>query len=129
MAIGRVHNEHPGYHCKKAILKTSREYASVTTAHGIPYLVEDGRLVIERMLWGIVVISAVAFTTLQMTTLYQQWQDDPVITTLDTVALPIEKIEFPAVTICPQGSVNKITESVLFKQLKEYIIEKRENGY
>ena len=44
---------------------------------------------------------------------------------MDTAALPIEEIEFPAITICPQGSVNHITETVLFKQLKEYIIKQR----
>ena len=129
MSIKTVRNKQPGYHCRKTLLKTSKEYACVTTAHGIRYLVENGRLVIERMFWGIVVISAIAFTVFQMTTLYQQWKDYPVITTLDTLALPIEEIEFPAVTICPQGSIDKITESVLFKQFKEYILGKSPNGY
>ena len=107
------------------LVTTSREYASATTAHGIPYIAEDGRSLTERMLWVIVVSLAVTFTAFQMTTLYEQWQDDPVVTTLDTVALPIEEIEFPAVTICPQGSVNKIMETVLFQQLKDYITKKR----
>ena len=73
-------------------------------------------------------ILAVSFTIFQMTTLYNQWQDDPVITTLETAALPIENIEFTAITICPQGSVNGILSSVLFKQLKEYIISQHEKS-
>ena len=48
---------------------------------------------------------------------------DP-LTTLDTVALPIEQVDFPAVTICPQGSRKEIVDSVLFRQLKEYIADK-----
>ena len=107
--------------------KTSREYASATTAHGFSYIAEEGQSVIARTGWTLIVILAVAFTVVQMTTLYQQWKDDPVITTLDTAALPIEDIEFPAVTICPQGSVSGIMSSVLFKQLKEYISKKWED--
>ena len=70
---------------------------------------------------------AIAFTTFQVVTLYNDWQDHPVITTLDTVALPIEEIEFPAVTICPQGSRKEIIDSVLFRQMKEYIQKRDDN--
>ena len=107
----------------KPISNTSKEFASSTTAHGFAYIVENDRPVVDRLFWGIVVILAISFTIFQMTTLYNQWQDDPVITTLETAALPIENIDFPAITICPQGSINQILSSVLFKQLKEYIIQ------
>ena len=98
----------------RPIANTSKEYASSTTAHGFAYIVADDRSIIERICWVIIVILAVSFTIFQMTTLYNQWQDDPVITTLETAALPIENIEFPALTICPQGSVNGILSSVFF---------------
>ena len=113
----------------KPISKTTKEFASSTTVHGFAYIVEHDRPPIDRVFWGLVVILAILFTIFQMTTLYNQWQDDPVITTLETATLPIENIDFPAVTICPQGSINQILSSVLFKQLKEYIIRKeKEDG-
>ena len=68
--------------------KTSREYALATTAHGFSYIAEDGQSVIERIFWTIVVILGFAFTVFQMNTLYHQWQDDPVITTLDSAGGP-----------------------------------------
>ena len=105
----------------KILQATFREFASTTTAHGFSYITEEGHSVAGRIFWCIVVILAVLFTTSQMTNLYKEWQDDPVITTMDTVALPIEEIEFPAITVCPQGSAKKILESVLFKQLVYYI--------
>ena len=108
----------------KILSHTFREFASTTTAHGLAYIAEEEQPVGGRIIWSIVVILAVAFTTSQMSNLYNEWQDDPVITTLDTVALPIEEIDFPAITICPQGSVKKILDSVLFKQLVEYIRNK-----
>ena len=109
---------------RKRVVCTSKEYASVTTAHGFSYIADENYSGGDRMLWVIIVLLAFGFTIFQMTTLYSDWQDNPVITTLDTVALPIEDIEFPAVTICPQGSLQDIWDSVLFTQLKSYIYNK-----
>ena len=106
---------------KKCLQQTSKEYASVTTAHGLSYISNEKNSTGDRFLWILIVIIAILFTVFQMATLYTQWQSDPVITTLDTVALPIEEIEFPAITICPQGTLEEVVDSALFQQLKEYI--------
>ena len=108
---------------RKRIFLTSRGYASSTTIHGISYLFES-RPGIESLLWFLVVIAAMMFTILQTTTLYTDWQNEPIITNLDTIAMPIKDIEFPAVTICPQGAISSALDAVLFKQLKEYIANK-----
>ena len=102
---------------------TSQGYASNTTIHGISYVFESS-CGVERFLWFLVVVAAMMFTILQTTTLYTDWQNDPVITNLDTIAMPIKDIEFPAVTICPQGAISSALDAVLFKQLKEYIANK-----
>ena len=39
---------------------------------------------------------------------YNDWQDNPVLTTVSTTAMPISEIEFPAITICGQGSVSEV---------------------
>ena len=109
---------------RKGVVYTSKEYASVTTAHGFSYIADENYSGGDRILWVIIVLLAFGFTIFQMTTLYTDWQENPVITTLDTVALPIEDIEFPAITICPQGSLQDIWDSVLFNQLKSYIYNK-----
>ena len=99
----------------------AKEYASVSTAHGLSYICNEEYSCGDRILWILIVILAIFFTVFQMATLYHQWQEDPVITTLDTINYPIKNIQFPAVTICPQGSLENVLESVLFKQLREYI--------
>ena len=106
---------------RKRIFGTTKEYASATTIHGFSYIADENQSTAERLVWAIVVISAIIFTACQVSSLYKEWQDEPVITTLETVAEPIEEIKFPAVTICPQGSRQEILDSVLFRQLKEYI--------
>ena len=32
------------------------------------------------------------------------WIEDPVMTILDSTTFPIEEVEFPTVTLCPQSS-------------------------
>ena len=114
---------------RKSMKEHLKKFSSVTTAHGIAYLAEDGRSILERIFWLIVVCIAIVLMTIQTLTLYQQWQDDPVVTTLDTVALPIQDLEFPAVTICPQGSMKSILEVVLFNQFERYIRNKQNKEY
>ena len=39
---------------------------------------------------------------------YETWQDNPVLTSLHTTGLPISEIDFPAITICGQGSIYEV---------------------
>ena len=52
---------------------------------------------------------------------YIEWQANPTITTINTTAYPIENIEFPAITICSQGSAKDVMDNVLLKQFEAYL--------
>ena len=43
------------------LLNTTSQYAEKSTAHGISYIFEDGRLPAERLLWTIIVIAGLSF--------------------------------------------------------------------
>ena len=109
---------------RNRIVDTTKEYSSASTIHGISYLSSDHISITGRILWAIIVHLAIISTTFQVVKLHNEWEDHPVVTTLDTIALPIEEIEFPAVTICPQGSRHEIIDSVLFKQFHKFIKRK-----
>ena len=113
-----------GISFRKLISRTSSQYAEQTTIHGFWYLAQSSHG-LEKLLWLTVVSIAVFFSVFQTCSLYSQWQTYPVITTLESIALPIKDIEFPAVTICPQGSLYQSVDAVLFKQFGEYIKDKR----
>ena len=106
---------------RKRIVDTVKQYFSVATIHGLAYLCGNQISRAERLLWALIVLLALYFATYQVSNLYSDWQENPVVTTLDTVAYPIDEIDFPAVTICPQGSRQEIMDLVLFRQLTEYI--------
>ena len=99
---------------------TLKQYASVSTAHGISYIFEEGRFFVERIVWVVVVVAALAFAICMSISAFHNWKDNPVLTSVKTTGLPIEKIEFPAITICSQGSANDIIDAALFQQFKRY---------
>ena len=112
--------------CKTRLrmIEAGKEFASETTIHGISYIASTDHSLLGRIFWLITVILALILTSLQLNSLLTIWKYDPVVTTLDTIAMPIEEIEFPAVTVCPQGTVSDIMENVMFQQLREYIQNK-----
>ena len=112
----------------KTIVEDAKEFSSVTTVHGISYLASSDHSICARFFWLLVVTLAAIGTSYQVVSMWSLWGDSPVITTLETIFYPIEKIEFPAVTLCPQGSVSEIMEAALYYQFEEWIIQKSENG-
>ena len=95
------------------VSKTLKEYGGATTIHGIPYILEDGRRAFERLLWICLVIASAWFAFYNTYNSYWDWQNNPVTTTIGTTGLNIEKIDYPSITICAQGSVKEITGNLL----------------
>ena len=105
-------------------LNTAKQYASSTTINGCSYIANIEHPIVSRIFWSLVVILGLSVTSFQVVSLYCQWETNPVVTNLESISLPIEDIKFPAVTICPQGSVKDVVDNVMFRQLKEYVKKK-----
>ena len=52
---------------------------------------------------------------------WNEWQDNPTITTINTTAYPIQNIEFPAITICSQGTAKDLMDKVILNQFEAYL--------
>ena len=52
---------------------------------------------------------------------WNEWQDNPTITTINTTAYPIQNIEFPAITICSQGTAKDLLDKVILNQFEAYL--------
>ena len=108
------------------IVKTAKEFSSVTTIHGISYVASKDHSTFARAFWIMAVMISMIGTTYQVVSMWTLWGDSPVITTLETISLPIEKIRFPSVTLCPQGSVMDVLDAVLYYQFQEWAVRKTE---
>lgn len=95
-----------------AIEQTTQQYAENTTIHGIGYIFgSSGISVLERLLWILIVCLGIFGAIFLSVTAYQNWQETPVLTTVATTGHPIEKVQFPAITICAQVVKNSHTFS------------------
>ena len=84
------------------------DYSKATTIHGIQYIFEDGLLPLEYCFWVLVVFIGISLATLLSVIAYVEWKENPVLTTVGTTGHPIEKVEYPAITICAQVMSNNI---------------------
>ena len=92
---------------RQAFKKTLSQYGEATTIHGPQYISTEGRLISERILWIVLVLSALTFAVFLSCNIYKTWQENPILTTVATTSYPIEKLEYPTITICPQGEIRE----------------------
>ena len=132
------------------IFKTIKEYAENTTIHGIQYIFENGSSVYEKFSWILVVFTGAIIAAYLALQGLEKWQKNLILTTVGTTGYPIEKVEFPAITICAQvrrfyldiilvfmlswvftfivkfqGMNRDIVDAALFQQFKKYMMEKK----
>ena len=84
------------------VFKTIKEYAENTIIHGIQYIFENGASVYEKFSWIFVVLGGIIFAAILSLQGLQKWQNNLILTTVETTSYPIEKVEFPSITICAQ---------------------------
>ena len=108
----------------KTIIQDVKEFSSVTTVHGITYLASSDHSFCARLFWILTVALAAIGTSYQVVSIWNLWGSSPVITTLETISYPIDKIEFPAVTLCPQGAVSEVMEAALYYQFEEWLLQR-----
>ena len=53
--------------------------------------------------------------------MFQDWQNNPVLTTVKSSAFPIKDISFPTVTICGQGLSSDILQAGFFHEFFKYL--------
>ena len=60
---------------------------------------------IYRSIWFIIFTASVIFGIFLVVNIFQNWFSNPIITTIDNSHYALNKIDFPAVTICPVSKV------------------------
>ena len=74
-----------------------KEFLESSTIHGLSYIADNRQLV--RLLWICVVIAGFTGSFILIFKSFSSWAESPITTTIET--LPISKLKFPNVTICP----------------------------
>ena len=74
-----------------------RSFLESSSIHGLVYISTTKRLL--KIFWTIVVIAGFTVAGIMIYQSVQDWKDNPVTTTVETVS--IKEITFPKVTVCP----------------------------
>ncbi|XP_074030573.1 sodium channel protein Nach-like [Leptinotarsa decemlineata] len=89
-----------GKRAYKGARKYFRDYCENSSIIGFKYLGEK-RSRGERILWFVIVLTAMALSVYYILEIYNKYEENPFIVNFATRESPISIIPFPAVTICP----------------------------
>uniref|UniRef100_A0A1B0BH49 Uncharacterized protein n=1 Tax=Glossina palpalis gambiensis TaxID=67801 RepID=A0A1B0BH49_9MUSC len=95
------------------------EYSKSTSIHGIRYIFEIHRPFYEKIYWIVLMLISLYFATSLIRESYLKWMDSPVIVGFDETLVPVHKIPFPTITICPE--IKMETEVFDFANISQQI--------
>ena len=75
-------------------------YLENATIHGFFYL-KKKNTICTKLFWLSVTLGAFIFAGKMISYTFNDWEEHQTITTLDSIAVPIEEVQFPTVTVCP----------------------------
>ena len=78
-------------------MENIRIFLEASTIHGMVYISTTTKLI--RVFWVLVVIAGFTGAGVLIYQSFQDWDESPITTSIDT--LPISKLPFPKVTVCP----------------------------
>ncbi|KAK5641673.1 hypothetical protein RI129_010220 [Pyrocoelia pectoralis] len=117
---------HFSNHCLRNLSLYFSQYCDSTSIHGIKYVGQRGRYLLEKLLWLVIVIGVFTICSILISKTYRKWQTSPVIVTFSTTEKPISDIPFPAVTICPEAKFNPEIFNFTDILLKQILNQRKE---
>nr|XP_023021680.1 uncharacterized protein LOC111510056 [Leptinotarsa decemlineata] len=91
---------------RKKLMSYFREYCDYTGIHGFRYIGED-RTIYEKIWWITSLVVSIIFCSLMIHEIFQKYIHYPVLVTFSMQETRLQKIPFPAVTICPRAKISQ----------------------
>ncbi|KAM7346051.1 pickpocket protein 28-like [Cochliomyia hominivorax] len=85
------------------------EYSKKSSISGINYIFEEHRPFYEKFFWLLVLLLSFYLAIFLMIDTYTKWLSSPIILVFSETLIPIHKIPFPTITICPEIKMDKTT--------------------
>ena len=79
------------------LVENFKLFLESSTIHGLIYWSTSKRL--AKLFWILVVITGFSIAGFMINLSFQDWSDNPVKTTIET--LPISQVKLPKITVCP----------------------------
>ncbi|KAJ3654362.1 hypothetical protein Zmor_013554 [Zophobas morio] len=101
----------------KQIRRWYSQFMNSSTIHGLKYLVDNEKSVIEKIWWICILLLSTYTCAVLIKLTWQKWEENPVITAFRQNLVPLWDIPFPAVTVC-YGYLHKKESIVTFLSSK-----------
>ncbi len=88
---------------KKSFEQNVQKFFEQTTINGFTYVADDENHIVVKATWFILVILFMTLASYLIALSFHDWAESPTITTTDSAVFPIEKMPFPAVTVCQEN--------------------------
>ena len=105
---------------KNEICNQLQEYGSQSSIHGVSYILNCRLSIFERLFWVIILLGVGFAAKILIVKSFYSWQDNLVITGLKDIDKSIAGMNFPSVTICPNGLHLNFVEENLIKNYKDW---------
>ena len=92
----------------KGSISIIKDYSGYSTIQGIVYIFQDNQTTFGKIFWSLVVFLMILLGCYWSYLAYDDWQSNPVVTTVKSTAFPVKNLRFPAITICGQGTNEEI---------------------
>ena len=89
----------------KAIKSTLCQFANATTIHGVAYIFDRTIQALDNLLWFISVCVGAGLAIHMSLDAWKTWKESPVLTSVRSTGLPLQNVDFPAITICSHGLI------------------------
>ena len=76
------------------------QYLEATTVHGFSYL-HRRNSAFDRILWIAIILTGFSLASYIIHDSVVDWEENQTITTLESITRPIQEVQFPTVTVCP----------------------------
>ena len=99
------------------------QYLETTTVHGFSYL-HRRNSAFDRILWIAIIVTGFSLASFLIHDSVMDWEENQTITTLESITRPIQEVQFPTVTVCPNEQTPPDNWAFLEKVLNAVAISK-----
>ncbi len=86
----------------KSLRVTLQKFFEQTTINGFTYVADPANHIIVKVGWFILIIVFMVLASYLVVLSFDDWSNNPTVTTIDSATFPIEELPFPSVTVCQE---------------------------
>ena len=96
----------------------TKSYLDLSSLHGVKYVSESNRCLVERIIWIILFSMGMIFASYFILSLWKKWEESPTFMSVESASHHVGNIPFPAVSVC---SISKMKRGRLNQAIKELV--------